>query len=106
MKLLSPEQVIFSYGKPTLGFAKVKGWDIKTKGFIIHYDCANDILHEIAHLLQLSVKEYKRVMKKGDMDFRVPKELDYDRYICEPKTRQITTRELETFAIQYHLTNT
>lgn len=67
-----------------------------------------DFLHDLSHLVQFSDTEIKThyIDHDGKLKFNVPHEFLFNRYICEPKTDQISMRELETFYIQYIFDNT
>lgn len=64
-----------------------------------------DFLHEVAHLIQLSDDEVitHYVNYNGVLNFNTPMELVINTMVCEPKTDNISMRELETFYIQYLL---
>ena len=67
-----------------------------------YYSSVN-LFHELAHASQFGPEEFRARATANGYMFKVRRIWVHDRYCTEPKTMQMTARELDTFAHQLHL---
>lgn len=62
------------------------------------------IIHDAAHVVEFTLAGEVDRFVKGDFNFKLPYVYAFGREFIEPKTRQMTQRELRACAIQWYLT--
>lgn len=62
-----------------------------------------NLMHELAHASQFGPDAFRTRATADGFVFKVKRIWVYDRFCIEPKTAQMTDRELDTFAHQLHL---
>lgn len=59
----------------------------------------DNLFHEMAHFVEID----ERRMSQPSYGLKVPRVWIYDRFCSEPRTMQISARELRVFAYQHHI---
>ena len=63
----------------------------------------SNVFHELAHAAEFGARRFQHRATSVGFHFKTPQKFIFNTLLCEPRTMQMTMREIRTFAYQIHL---